>query len=214
VKKILEENPYDEQELPVLEKYVVEMSRTSKYNLDVAVAVLKLYQFSQDGNQTQQLKHIALILVKCLMALPKIDFQLCLRLIPEKLHVVEPVKTLSSVYDALEGGRFDEYWTLHEQAKLLLDSVKDYTTTIRQYIGQLMQSSQRRLPVAEAAQSLHTSEEEAVKFLGEQGWKIDGGICVSPAVAQDAKGRGGGDLVDRSIAALVGRAAVSFDVTH
>jgi hypothetical protein len=82
IEQLVALNPYNPDILPDLENYVEEQVVTQTYSLDANLCLLRLYQFQP---ARLDVRIVARMLVKALMALPATDFNLCMFLIPERL---------------------------------------------------------------------------------------------------------------------------------
>ncbi|CAI0448154.1 unnamed protein product [Linum tenue] len=120
VEQLVAVNPYNPDILPDLENYVNEQVASQTYSLDANLCLLRLYQFEPERLSTQI---VARILVKALMAMPAPDFSLCLFLIPERVQMEQPFKTLIVLSHYLETGGFRLFWDEAAKSRHIVDAV-------------------------------------------------------------------------------------------
>jgi translation initiation factor 3 subunit K len=117
VNELLQSRRYDPDILPDLERYVEAQCLEGAYDGDANLACLKLYQFYPEKTNVSI---VSKILLKALAALPSSDFVSCLYLLSEKVQRESPISTIISWADALETGKFVEFWnSLHNHEELL-----------------------------------------------------------------------------------------------
>jgi translation initiation factor 3 subunit K len=85
---------YDPAGLPALEAKVHAQCKDGSYDLDNNLAVLKLYQFHPEKNNSAI---VARILVKALMHLPETDYLMCTYLIPEAVVRSSPTLPMADI---------------------------------------------------------------------------------------------------------------------
>jgi translation initiation factor 3 subunit K len=81
IQKLVESNRYSPDIIPELEKYVASQVANKTHDTEANLALLKLYQFYPEKNNSQV---VANILLKAIMNFPSTDFMLALYLISEK----------------------------------------------------------------------------------------------------------------------------------
>lgn len=91
----------------MLEKYIELLSKENTYDLEAALAVLKLYQFNP---MFFQMPIVVQILLKALTNLPHTDFTLCKCLIDAGKLEEDPICRIVAIADLLETCQFQLFW--------------------------------------------------------------------------------------------------------
>ncbi|KAI4377822.1 hypothetical protein MLD38_015396 [Melastoma candidum] len=130
VEQLVAVNPYNPDILPDLENYVNEQVSSRTYSLEANLCLLRFYQFEPDRMSVQI---VARILIKALMAMPAPDFSLCLFLVPERVQMEEPFKTLIVLSHFLETGRFRQFWEDLAKNRHLVEAVPGFDQAMQSY---------------------------------------------------------------------------------
>lgn len=174
VAKLLEGGSrFDVAILPQLEADVEAQCKGENYDLEVCLAVLKLYQFHPD-----QLKAtiVAKILIKALMNLPSTDFLTCTYLVPERVLDAAPVKDVCTVASLLESCKFREFWGALEPLRAeLLPSTPGFEKAIRAFILSTFEITYQSVPKAHLVASLGLKgDAELGPLVSGKGWVVEG----------------------------------------
>jgi len=161
---------YDVAILPQLEADVEAQCKNSTYDLDVCLAVLKLYQF-----HPEQLKvpTVAKILIKALMNLPSTDFLTCTYLVPERVLDEAPIKDVCTVANLLETCSFREFWGAVEPLRKEVPA--DFDAAVRAFILATFEITYQSVPRAHLLASLGLKgESELAPLISSKGWTLSG----------------------------------------
>lgn len=174
VAKLLEGGSrFDVAILPQLEADVDAQCKGESYDLEVCLAVLKLYQFHPD-----QLKPpmVAKILIKALMNLPSTDFLTCTYLVPERVLDAAPVSSVCTVANLLESCKFREFWGALEPLRAeLLPSTPGFDKAVRAYILSTFEITYQSVPKAHLVASLGLKgDSELAPLVSGKGWTLEG----------------------------------------
>ncbi|KAK4747010.1 hypothetical protein SAY87_026047 [Trapa incisa] len=179
VEQLVTFNPYNPDILPDLENYVNEQVSSQTYSLDANLCLLRHYQFEPDRMSIQIVSHI---LIKALMAMPAPDFSLCLFLIPEKVQMEEPFKTLIVLSHYLETGRFHQFWDEAAKSRRLLEAVPGFEQAIQAYAGHVLSLTYQKVPRAVLAEAINIEGPSLDKFIEHQavnsGWALGKGQLI------------------------------------
>jgi translation initiation factor 3 subunit K len=184
IEQLVALNPYNPDILPDLENYVEEQVVTQTYSLDANLCLLRLYQFQP---ARLDVRIVARMLVKALMALPATDFNLCMFLIPERLQMEEPFLTLATLAHFLETAHFREFWDEANRNRDILEVVPGFERAIQGYAIHVLSITYQRLPRSILAEAINVEGLSLDKFLEYQvnnyGWTLEKGgqLVVLPA---------------------------------
>eukprot|EP00850_Spirogloea_muscicola_P007223 SM000036S13267 [mRNA] locus=s36:249750:254445:- [translate_table: standard] len=156
-------HPYNPELLPDLEQYVRHQVESRKWDLDTNLTLLRLYQFEP---ARLSVPVVTSILVKALMVLPRLDFSLCMFLVPEKLTA-----------------QFAKFWTEAAHSRGLLES-----DGLREYAIHVLSLTFQRVPRHVLAEAVNIDGPSLDKFLQDQvvaaGWTVEdtarGQVVVLP----------------------------------
>ncbi|GAQ88878.1 Eukaryotic translation initiation factor 3 subunit [Klebsormidium nitens] len=171
VHQILSHAQYNPDVLPDLEDYVQEQIVSETYDLNANLCLLRLYQFNP---ASVNIHAVARILVKGLMALPALDFQLYMSLIPERLHVEEPFATLLNLDALLETARFKEFWTEAARNRDILEVIPGFEAAMQRYAVHVLAMTYLRVPLPVLAEAINMNGPLLDKYIGQQerkGWE-------------------------------------------
>ncbi|OWM84068.1 eukaryotic translation initiation factor 3 subunit K [Punica granatum] len=179
VEQLVAFNPYNPDILPDLENYVNEQVSSQTYSLDANLCLLRHYQFEPERMSTQI---VSRILIKALMAMPAPDFSLCLFLIPERVQMEEPFKTLIVLSNYLETGRFCQFWDEAAKSRHLLEAVPGFEQAIQAYAVHVLSLTYQKVPRAVLAEAINIEGPSLDKFIEHQvansGWAIGKGQLI------------------------------------
>merc|ERR1712093_378826 len=127
---------FDVNSLPAMEKIVREHVASGEYNVELNLAVLKLYQFNPQATNEEI---ISLVLAKAMMALPAPDFQLALYLIPEAA-LTDMHRSLVDLANLLDTAKFRAFWDAFgsSPAEDLLGSIAGFGDAIRGFAASVV----------------------------------------------------------------------------
>mmetsp|Transcript_10584 Transcript_10584/g.13724 ORF Transcript_10584/g.13724 Transcript_10584/m.13724 type:complete len:222 (+) Transcript_10584:81-746(+) len=169
--EILDSEPFSAHTIPKLEEYLQEQISTNTYDFLANKALLKLYQFYPDMTNDEM---VALVAVKALMALPSTDLLTLMYLIPDRLAIREPIRTLTRCYETLETAQFKEFW---EAANLgsnpTLDNTPGFAESIRTCILGMLSETCQKYPKGTFSEAINLSGAELKKFCDESNLKIE-----------------------------------------
>eukprot|EP00850_Spirogloea_muscicola_P000928 SM000003S11173 [mRNA] locus=s3:1426606:1430419:+ [translate_table: standard] len=156
-------HPYNPELLPDLEQYVQHQVESRKWDLDTNLTLLRLYQFEP---ARLSVPVVTSILVKALMVLPRLDFSLCMFLVPEKLTA-----------------QFGKFWTEAARSRGLLES-----DGLQEYAIHVLSLTFQRVPRHVLAEAVNIDGPSLDKFLQDQvvaaGWTVEdtarGQVVVLP----------------------------------
>lgn len=157
--------PYNPNMLSDLELYVRKQVADETYSLDVYLALLRMYQF-QPGRANVQV--MARILIKALMALPAMDFSLCMSLIPDRFHSEDPFATLAKLSQLLETCQFREFWNEAGRSRSLVESVPGFEQAIQRYAMHVLSITYSKVPRHVFAEVVNIEGPSLDKFLQER----------------------------------------------
>eukprot|EP00270_Netrium_digitus_P020967 TRINITY_DN8794_c0_g1_i1.p1 TRINITY_DN8794_c0_g1~~TRINITY_DN8794_c0_g1_i1.p1 ORF type:complete len:225 (-),score=51.75 TRINITY_DN8794_c0_g1_i1:108-782(-) len=174
IEQVVAANPYNPEILPDLERYVQQQVASGTYNLDANLTLLRLYQIEP---QRVNLKIMALICIKAMMALPRMDFTLCQYLISERIQTEDPTfVTLTNLGHFLEAGRFAEFWDEAARHRELLKAVPGFEAAIQRFALHLLGITYQRVPRKIVAEAVNIDGPLLDKFLEQQvataGWAL------------------------------------------
>lgn len=175
-------NRYQPEKLPALERALEEqIAGASKYSLDVAVAVLRLYQL-QPSVAKKEL--IARTLLSALMQMPRPDYRICIHLLPEKLVTEEPVSSVVLLAQHLEANNLHDFWAATGACKETLKSVPGFQDAIRDYVLHSMGTTFQKVSTRVLGEWLRLEGPALNALLAEKtkaaGWKVEGEVVSLP----------------------------------
>jgi len=168
INALIEANRYNVEVLPQLQQYVQVQVENHTYHLDANLTLLKFYQFHPEKTQKYI---IGQILVKALMNLPNLDFQLCMYLIPEKLHHEEPIRILISLSHLLETATFAAFWVEANNCRELLDQIPGFDDSIRGFIIGVLTQTFQTLSKEYLSQVLNMKGTDLDAIITARGWR-------------------------------------------
>lgn len=173
---------YNPELLPQLEQSVEQQVMTSTYNLDTNLCLLRLYQFYPERVNTRILTQL---LLKAVMALPAQDYDLCRKMVPERLQLEEPIVSLNTLVAHLNNARFKEFWAAYATMKDSLDAVPGFKDACRRFATHMLTSTYQKIPKQVIAETLAVSGASLDAFIASQraesGWTLDGEHVVIPS---------------------------------
>mmetsp|Transcript_24005 Transcript_24005/g.42329 ORF Transcript_24005/g.42329 Transcript_24005/m.42329 type:complete len:220 (+) Transcript_24005:51-710(+) len=115
--------------LPTLTKCVHLQVEQGWYDLDINLAILKLYQLHPNEQENVvELDILVRILALSLMRVPEADFRLCLLLVPEQYQSINSVVSLAKLAEKLEVCQFAAFWSeldKRAEVKALVPGLED-----------------------------------------------------------------------------------------
>jgi len=182
VAELVAKDRYNPAILPQLEKYVEEQIQSGSYDLDVNLAVLKLYQFHPEKTN---LKVVGQILAKALTNLPHADFSLCLYLLSERVQEEKEVATLKELHGLLETASFAEFWTRLEadnDTTRTLKTLPGFVAAVQSWILDVLALTYQTIPRQALGELLRLPESSLDGFLAshDKKAKSEGDHVVFP----------------------------------
>jgi len=178
IRSLLDNNRSNIEILPQLETFVQKVD-TQSYDLEANLAVLKFYQFHPE--KTQRFV-VAKILVKSLMNLPNIDFSLCMYMIPEYLHVEEPIKILIQIHNLLETAQFVEFWNEAKACKEFTEIFPGFEDAIRSFIIGVVTNTYQTISKEFLSEVLNLRGVDLDAMVNVKGWKQTPETVVFPKI--------------------------------
>lgn len=173
---------YNPELLPQLEQNIEKQVMTQTYNLDTNLCLLRLYQFYPERVNTRILTQL---LLKAVMALPNQDYELCRKMIPERLQLEEPIASLNNLVAQMNNARFKEFWQAYATMKESLDAVPGLKDACRRYAVHVLCSTYQTLPKTVIGETLALSGAALDAFIATQraeaGWVLEDQNVVLPA---------------------------------
>eukprot|EP00002_Diphylleia_rotans_P035787 TRINITY_DN7840_c0_g2_i1.p1 TRINITY_DN7840_c0_g2~~TRINITY_DN7840_c0_g2_i1.p1 ORF type:complete len:226 (-),score=63.49 TRINITY_DN7840_c0_g2_i1:193-870(-) len=185
--KLLEENRYNPQIMPELEKFVDVQVEHNFFVLESNLALLKLYQFFPEDITGG---YIEKIFLKAQMRYPSTDYLLCCCLVPEKLQSQAPLNWIRELSNYLESASFEKFWEEASKHGDLIDTIPGYHVAIRQYIAYLISISYQSLKKETLSKYLHLEGEEFAAFVKTVGWTITADGLVKLPLTEDNQAKG------------------------
>merc|ERR1711865_61250 len=152
---MLDEDRYNPEIVPTLEKYLKSQASGDTYDLDANLALLKFYQFQP---ATANLEMVQMALAKSLMHLPSSDFSLCLYLLPETVIQDEKVKSLMQLAKTLEAADFPKFWEQRKALDSVLKAVPKFDDAVRKFVMATLSISYARIPKQTLCQALNMKQ--------------------------------------------------------
>jgi len=159
--------------LPQLEAHV----DGGAYDLDVGLAVLKLYQFHPDELKAAS---VAKVLIKALMQLPQTDYLACTYLVPERILDDAPVSHVVAAAAHLESCRFREFWGAIGPVREagLLECAPGFEAAVRSFVLRTFEITYQTVPLAHLSESLGLADDAAAvaALVKARGWSTADGV--------------------------------------
>eukprot|EP00047_Mylnosiga_fluctuans_P001998 m.222741 g.222741 ORF g.222741 m.222741 type:complete len:229 (+) comp10818_c0_seq1:34-720(+) len=175
---------YNPKELDRLVTFFRKTAQDNTYNLDVNLAILKLYQFYPEKYDAETTKAV---LLKSLSSLPDSHFLLCLYLLSEEKLADAGIASLRELHRLLESCLFSEFWAYLGQhgsvlqTKVLIGAehvpaeIAGFQERVREYIAHIVPITYQTIPVAILAPMLGGLDAAKLAAFAEaHGWKITG----------------------------------------
>ncbi|XP_054263135.1 eukaryotic translation initiation factor 3 subunit K [Macrosteles quadrilineatus] len=159
---------YNPDNLKTLEMYVEIQSQENAYDLEANLAVLKLYQFSQNYD----IKITCQILMKALTNFPHTDFILCKCLLNEQLTKEHPISQIIYLADILECCDFQLFWDQVYKMSDLTSQITGFHDSIRKFVCHVVGISFQTIQRPLLAQLLGGVDDNVLRFwVQKYGWK-------------------------------------------
>lgn len=163
------ENPYDDNNLSLLEDFVTFQVKSGEYDRDSNRQVLKLYMFNPDAIKIHVLGNV---LLKAMMNLPETDYLASVKLVPPKVYEMEPVKSILRLGNMLESGQFKKFWKEVAAQKNLLAPVAGFEDAMRKFISSVLASTFQVIQLSLLKDLLNLSDKNAIEdFIKTAGWQ-------------------------------------------
>jgi len=160
---------FERDSIPVLENCILTQIQESQFNLEVSLALVKLYQFFPSSLNFDVLIPL---LVQMLANSQEQGFSLAMYMIPDSVQQHEKVAPLIALSDLVELGRFSEFWTLLEQHKGLIGNLPKFEESMRNFIVQVFLRSSKSVAKDFLISSLGLNEQEFQDFLASRDWAV------------------------------------------
>mmetsp|Transcript_93755 Transcript_93755/g.148027 ORF Transcript_93755/g.148027 Transcript_93755/m.148027 type:complete len:228 (+) Transcript_93755:75-758(+) len=166
---------YEIELLPDMESYLKEQLENGTYDLDVNLAILKLYLLYPDEAKAEVYEGI---LLKALMAYPATDFALCMYQIPEKHQLQKGLEDAADLARFLETCKFKAFWKeAHQQVENAkekpdtgLARAKGWETAVRKFVASVVSSTYRSIRCDQLAELLSLQAADLAPIIKENGW--------------------------------------------
>ncbi|XP_003389296.1 PREDICTED: eukaryotic translation initiation factor 3 subunit K-like [Amphimedon queenslandica] len=168
-------NRYNPNNIECLEMYVqFQVENPSVYNLEANLSLMKLYQFNPNHFNVDI---VCKMLLKSIMALPKIHLALLISVLPLNQQSNEEVVKINSLCSHLESCSFTEFWSLVEECGEIISKVVGFKDAVKNYIAELVNITYQTIPVPQLSSYLgNMPEKELEQFAVSNGWKINDGV--------------------------------------
>lgn len=203
---------YQPEKLPQLERNLEEQAAgAAKWSLDVAAAVLRLYQL-QPAVARKEL--IAKALLRSMAELPRPDYRALLQLLPEKLVTEEPVSSVVLLAQHLEASNLQAFWLAAGACRDVIKQVPGFEDAVRAYVlRSVVGAAFQRIHARTLGEWLRLDAGALQQLLQEkvarEGWVVDGDIVRLPLNASNrAEQKRAADLVPFESVAPVVRGVV------
>lgn len=168
---LLETDRYNVGALSVLSRAVQSQVVDGWYDLDINMAILKLYQF-HPNEDVVELDVLIKIMALALMQLPKPDFKLCRYLIPSQHQNVQNVQLLAEMAEKLEACRYGAFWQLLVKEPQVLAVVPGLEDSLRRSVFATVCLTYQEIPSKVLAEFLNfpmanISHEFNVELVGD-----------------------------------------------
>ncbi|RKP10309.1 armadillo-type protein [Thamnocephalis sphaerospora] len=171
---------YNPANIALLEEYLAEQCRQSGSDLQVNLALLKLYQFNDEA---VKLDVIATVLAKALVMSPEPDFNLCLYLLNGQIIADEKIACLIALQQLVEEARFVEFWAALEANEVSREAVSgmpDFDTAMRKLIAGVVTAVYQTVSVSVLEKQLNLKGKDLDQFIAAQGWAVQDGVVSIP----------------------------------
>mmetsp|Transcript_70615 Transcript_70615/g.206718 ORF Transcript_70615/g.206718 Transcript_70615/m.206718 type:complete len:218 (-) Transcript_70615:98-751(-) len=156
---------YEHGSVEVLQEHVKDQLKTSQYDLDANLALLKLYLLFPDDANVDIMEGI---LLKALMAFPATDFSLCMYQIPEKHH--QSLRDVVRLAQQLEMAKFKTFWKEAESVEILSQAV-GWEKAVQGFIAGVVASTYRSIRIEQLSDLLNLPQGAELEDLVEKkGW--------------------------------------------
>lgn len=155
---------YDANILPDLQEHLDRQLKTSTYDLDANLALLKLYLLYPEEAKVDVIERV---LLKALMAFPATDFHLCMYQIPEKYHT--QLKEVIQLAQWLEMAKFTKFWKDAEAVEAL-GQATGWQDAVRSFIGGVISSTYRSIKGSQLIELMNVEASGVDAIIKAQGW--------------------------------------------
>ncbi|GBG60924.1 hypothetical protein CBR_g16046 [Chara braunii] len=156
---------------------IEELVATNSYNPMIVSDLEEYVMMEQFEPEKVNITIMSRILTKALMAMPSMDFSLCMYLIPEKLQIEEPFFTFTELSHLLETANFREFWAMAMRSRDLLEVVPGFEQAIQEYAIHVLSITCKRVPRHILAEAVNIDGPSLDKFLAMQcqkcGWEVE-----------------------------------------
>lgn len=157
----LENAPYEASTAASLEVYLTAQLANKQYDFSTNKALLKNYQNSPS---TAKPDFISKLLILSLMKLPSSDFLALTYMIPTQLVSNQNIVTVQKCADALERGKFREFWELYVPAQALFAEATGFVDAVRLFIVSNLRDTFKTIPKGLFQQQLGLDDVSVVSF--------------------------------------------------
>uniref|UniRef100_A0A7S2RE94 Eukaryotic translation initiation factor 3 subunit K n=1 Tax=Mucochytrium quahogii TaxID=96639 RepID=A0A7S2RE94_9STRA len=144
---LLKTDRYNKAALPQLTECVQSQVADGWYDVEINLAILKLYQFHpSEAEGLVDMDVLLKILVKALMQMPNPDFKLCLYLVPAQYQDYDSITSLTELAQKLETCQFVPFWQHLEKKSEILAVVPGLDTALRKTIFDTVALTYQEIP--------------------------------------------------------------------
>mmetsp|Transcript_4814 Transcript_4814/g.7221 ORF Transcript_4814/g.7221 Transcript_4814/m.7221 type:complete len:228 (-) Transcript_4814:328-1011(-) len=163
IASLLDSEPFSAHTIPKLEEYLEEQVQEEAYDFAANKCLLRLYQFYPDLTNEHE---VARIVAKAMMNLPNTDLLTLLYLVPDRLVLKEPFRTLMRCHECLEQAQLQEFWAAANLgSNELLDGIPGFAKEMRKFMVHLLSATCQKYPAQDFCSALNLEEKELAGFV-------------------------------------------------
>jgi len=147
--------------------------QNNTYNFENNLSILRLYLTYPEKKNIEVIRKI---LVKALMNLPQIDFNLSLHLVYHSLKD-ELVAKIVQIATLLETANFEEFW---KNDLSFFQNINGFEETIRNYTIKLLTDSYQRISKQTLSHFLHQNDAQLQETIAHHGWNEENNFVFFP----------------------------------
>lgn len=161
IANLLEIAPYDASSGAKLEAHVTTQLAQKTYDFAANKALLKNYQINSEN---MKIEFVSSVLILSLMRLPSTDFLALTYLIPTKVVSHESVTRIKKCADALERGKFHQFWEEYVGSQAIFAQANGFVDSIRLFILSNLRDTFKTMPKNLFQQQLGLNDSSVVSF--------------------------------------------------
>ena len=157
----LETSPYDVSTGTGLEAYVTSQLSSKTYDYAANKALLKNYQVNPSSAKVD---FVCKVLILSAMRIPSSDFLSLTYMIPTQMVSNENIVTIQKCVDALEKGKFRDFWQLYVPTQALFADAVGFVEMVRLFIVSNLRDTFKNMPQGIFTQQLGLDNVSVVSF--------------------------------------------------